>query len=83
MEHYDISKMRNELKKMFIGYRTMTKVLRKQLKKLGFIVIDGSKHYKIVTLSNKYICTIAKTASDFRCGHNIIHNICYGLSNNI
>lgn len=79
----EINNIRIELKKLFTGYRTMTKSLRRQLKKLGLVVINGSKHYKIVTLYQKYVCSIAKTASDFRSGYNIVHQICYGLSNNI
>ena len=83
MEAYDVNSMKIELKKIFTGYRTMTKWMRKQLKKLGFVVIEGSKHYKLVTLCNHYVCTIAKTASDFRSGYNIVHNICYGISKNV
>ena len=83
MDSYNVNKMREELKKIFIGYRTMTKSLRKQLKKLGLLVTEGSKHYKLVTLCNQYVCTISKTSSDFRSGYKIVHSICYGLSNNI
>ena len=83
MNMYDINSIRIELKKIFIGYRTMTKILRKKLKKIGLIVEDGSKHYKLFTLCKQYVCTISKTASDFRCGYNIVHSICYGLYNNI
>lgn len=83
MEAYDINIMKSELKKVFSGYRNMTKWLRKRLKKLGLVVVEGSKHYKLVTLCNQYVCTIAKTASDFRSGYNIVHNICYGISTNV
>lgn len=83
MEAYDVNRMKIELKKIFKGYRIMTKWLRKQLKKLGLVVVEGSKHYKLVTLGNHYVCTIAKTSSDFRSGYNIVHNICYGISNNV
>lgn len=83
MKTYDIKNLRAELKRIFTGYRTMTKSLKKQLKKLGMVVLEGSKHYKLVTLCNQYICTISKTSSDFRSGHKIVHWICYGLSNNI
>ena len=79
----DINIIRIELKRIFIGYRTMTKLLRKKLKKIGLIVEEGSKHYKLLTLYKQYVCTIAKTASDFRSGYNIAHNICYGISNNV
>lgn len=83
MNIYDINNIKLELKKIFIGYRTMKKTMRKKLKEIGLIVKEGSKHYKIVTLCEKYVCTISKTASDFRSGYNIAHNICYGLYNNI
>lgn len=79
----DIQTIRLELKKLFKGYRTMTKSLRKQLKKLGLLVITGRKHYKLFTLYQQYVCTIAKTASDFRSGYNIVHQICLGLTNPI
>lgn len=83
MEAYNVDSMKNELKKIFRGYRTMTKWVRKKLKHLGLVVVEGSKHYKLFTLCNHYVCTIAKTASDFRSGYNIVHNICYGISTNV
>lgn len=83
MKLYDINSIKIELKKIFVGYRTMTKTLRKKLKKMGLMVEEGSKHYKLVTLCKQYVCTISKTASDFRTGYNIVHQICYGLYNNL
>ncbi len=83
MEAYNVENMKTELKKIFTGYRNMTKWVRKQLKKVGLVVVEGSKHYKIVTLFNHYVCTISKTASDFRSGYNIVRDICYGLSNKV
>ena len=83
MEVYNVDIMKNELKKIFRGYRTMTKWVRKKLKRLGLVVVEGRKHYKLFTLCNHYVCTIAKTAGDFRSGYNIVHNICYGISINV
>lgn len=61
----------------------MTKSIRRQLKKIGLLVEEGSKHYKLITMGEQYVCTISKTSSDYRSGYKIVSSVCYGLAHNI
>lgn len=79
MEKHDVKELRKELKKVFIGYRTVTKSMRKRLKHLGFHIEDGGKHYKIINAHNQCVCIISKTPSDFRSGYNAVSDLCNTL----
>lgn len=65
--------MRNELKKIMRGYKTINRSIRKGLESLGFTVILGKTHCKVYfgnNFHNSY--TIAKTPSDYRAGMNAV-----------
>jgi|GEM_PF-2646763 hypothetical protein len=66
-----------QLKKLFTGYRTLTSKLRKQLKRMGFIVTEKGKHYRIYREDNVHgpFVPFAKTGSDNREGINIALSI--------
>ena len=62
----------SDLKNIMKGYTKVTPVIRKRLKKLGFSITDGSKHYKVyygADESHPYV--MAKTPSDYRAGLNV------------
>lgn len=72
---------RNAIKTMFKGYRVMTKKMCRNLKSLGFSVVENGKHYKIFfdkDLSHGFI--LPKTTSDYRTGRNfsslLIRSLC-------
>lgn len=71
--------LRRELKRIFVGYRSVTKNMRKNLRKIGFHVEAGRKHYKIYNMYNQCVCTISKTPSDFRTGHNTVCKMCNSI----
>ena len=76
MGNEDIRSLRVELKKIFIGYRTVTKSMNKRLKKLGLRIEEGGKHYRISNESNQCLCIMAKTPSDYRSGYNLVSCLC-------
>ena len=55
------------------GYRTMTSTIRRKLKKIGFSIDEGGRHYKL-RYDNK-IFILSKTASDRRTGIIFAHQI--------
>ncbi len=62
----------SELKDILKGYNKVTPVIRRRLKKLGFSIVDGRKHYKVyygADESHPYV--MAKTPSDCRAGLNV------------
>lgn len=79
MEYMDIKEIRMELKKILIGYRSLTKGMCKKLNKLGFVIVDGGKHYKVKDAKNHCIGVISKTPSDFRSGQNMVSCLCRGI----
>ena len=79
MEQYNVKQLRRELKKIFVGYRSVTKTMRKNLRKIGFHVVEGGKHYKIYNMYNQCVCTISKTPSDFRTGYNTVCKMCNSI----
>ncbi len=80
-----VEELKPQLKRLFVGYRTMTSKLRRKLESIGFSVTDGGRHYKLLfSYQNKpIIITISKSASDYRCGLNIVSSICQQLNKNI
>lgn len=74
--------VKKQLKQLFKCYKKMDKKTRSQLNKLGFLISEEGKHYKITHLSNdRTTVTLGKTVSDFRAGRNIARDlfsiICY------
>jgi len=63
------------LKPKFKGYRVLDRHLRKTLKKLGFQITEGGKHYKLYYRDGKRPMTLAKTSSDVKTGMNFVHQI--------
>lgn len=71
-----LAEMKEELKKAFKGYKTMSSVLRQQLINMGFTISEEGKHYKLIYRNDPRFCTvIAKTGSDHREGMNIAAKI--------
>ncbi|MGV6808970.1 MAG: hypothetical protein ACWA5U_03750 [bacterium] len=64
------------LKNLFKNYRRMTPKIRKELKSLGFEVVESHHHNHIRFIGDsRYQVTFAKTPSDYRVGNNIIRDI--------
>ena len=64
--------LREELKRIFKGYKHLTNKISRQLNHLGFKIEIGKTHIKIYYKDNnsKYV-TFSKTASDWRTGLNL------------
>lgn len=61
-----------ELKRIFRGYRRVTRKLVQDLQQLGFRLVDSKKHYKIYYRNDSHhAVVIGKTESDWRAGLNI------------
>lgn len=70
-------KRKNEIKKLFKGYTSMSSSIRQRLVELGFTITEDGKHYKVrYKNDNRYMATISKTASDHRTGENSASVIC-------
>lgn len=70
----DRKHIKNELKRLFKGYRTMTAPIRRGLHRLGFDVVDGKTHYKVFFRNFPYPIVISKTPSDYRSGLNFVRD---------
>jgi len=60
------------IKKILNNYKGMTPEIREGLRELGFEVVDGGKHYKVVMIDdpNGVVGTLPRTPSDWRAGRN-------------
>ena len=64
------------IKNIFKDYKTMSGVMRQELKDIGFEITDDGKHYRLTYYGDeRYKTTVAKTGSDWREGKNIASNI--------
>ncbi len=71
-----IGQKRTKLKKCLHGYTRMTSAVEKDLKELGFSIIDDGKHIKIMFSDDERYCgTLSKTGSDHRGGDNTAHDL--------
>ena len=52
---------------MFKDYKTLSGIMRQELKDIGFEITDDGKHYRLTYYGDdRYKTTIAKTGSDWR-----------------
>ena len=64
-------KRAKEMKAILRGYVSMDASVRNRLQKFGFVISGSGKHYELTYYGdNRYVYTIAKTASDARAGMN-------------
>lgn len=64
------------IKNMFKDYKTLSGVMKQELKNIGFEIKDDGKHYRLTYYGDdRYKTTIAKTGSDWREGKNIAATI--------
>lgn len=64
------------IKNMFKDYKTLSGVMRQELKDIGFEITEDGKHYRLTYYGDdRYKTTIAKTGSDWREGKNIAATI--------
>lgn len=64
------------IKNMFKDYKTLSGIMRQELKDIGFEITDDGKHYRLTYYGDdRYKTTIAKTGSDWREGKNIAATI--------
>lgn len=64
------------IKSMFKDYKSLSGMMRQQLKDIGFEVTEDGKHYRLTYFGDdRYKTTIAKTGSDWREGKNIAATI--------
>lgn len=64
------------IKNMFKDYKTLSGVMRQELKEIGFEITEDGKHYRLTYYGDdRYKTTIAKTGSDWREGKNIATTI--------
>lgn len=69
-------KLENEIKSLFKTYRDMDTRTRSALERLGFVITEDGKHYKMVFQGDgRYTFALAKTSSDHRAGKNIASDI--------
>lgn len=67
---------KEEIKRIFNGYKNISSSMKQQLEELGFQFADAGKHYKVLYGGDtRYHFTLAKTPSDNRSGMNIAHTI--------
>jgi len=60
-----------ELKNKLRGYRSMSGSLRRYLEKLGLVITEEGKHYRMTYYGDaRYHTTLSKTSSDIREGEN-------------
>lgn len=72
MENY-FKTLRLALKSLLRGYTHITSSICRKLKKLGFILVEGRKHYRVYFGDNmRCHCILAKTPSDFKAGINAV-----------
>lgn len=72
--------LEDEIKSLFKTYRDMDTRTRCALEKLGFVISEDGKHYKVVFQSDgRYMFTLPKTSSDHRAGRNIASDITNAL----
>lgn len=65
-----------EIKSLFKAYRDMDVRTRNALEKLGFVISEDGKHYKMVFQGDgRYTFILPKTSSDHRAGKNIASDI--------
>ena len=64
------------IKNLFKNYKTLSGIMRQELKDIGFEITDDGKHYRLTYYGDdRYKTTIAKTGSDWREGKNIVATI--------
>lgn len=64
------------LKNMFKDYKSLSGIMKQELKDMGFEISDDGKHYRLTYYGDdRYKTTIAKTGSDWREGKNIATTI--------
>ena len=64
------------IKNLFKNYKTLSGIMRQELKDIGFEITDDGKHYRLTYYGDdRYKTTIAKTGSDWREGKNIAATI--------
>lgn len=64
------------VKNMFKDYKTLSGIMKQDLKELGFEITEEGKHYRLTYYGDeRYKTTIAKTGSDWREGKNIATTI--------
>lgn len=65
-----------ELERLLSAYEGMTKPVRQGLEKLGFVISDDGKHYKLVYHGDdRYWGSLSKTPSDVRSGKNNMRDL--------
>lgn len=65
-----------ELKRLLKTYDGMPSKLKQDIERLGFIITDDGKHYKLQYHGDdRYTATLAKTPSDVRGGKNALQTI--------
>lgn len=80
IEKNTYERIRNErekaIKNMFKDYKTLSGLMRQELKEMGFEITEEGKHYRLTYYGDdRYKTTIAKTGSDWREGKNIAATI--------
>lgn len=78
------AKFLEELKSILRGYSKITSGIRRRMKKLGFVLVEGKKHCKVYFGSDvSHPFVMAKTPSDHRAGLNVamgLFNHCAALN---
>lgn len=70
------AEIKEKIKRMFKGYRSMSGKMKNDLESYGFHISQEGEHYKMNIKGNpKYTVIISKTASDNRAGDNIFTDI--------
>ena len=65
-----------DLKRLLKTYDGMPAKLRQDIERLGFVITDDGKHYKLQYHGDdRYTATLAKTPSDVRGGKNALHDL--------
>lgn len=73
---HELAEIRNRLKTLLNGYKTMTAPMRQELANMGIDINEDGKHYKLTYRNDpRYYTTISKTGSDHREGKNIFSKI--------
>jgi hypothetical protein len=68
--------LKDRIKELLRGYQSMDNPTREGLKKMGFKIEDGGKHWKILYMDDsRYTFTLAKSGSDHRGGLNAAQDI--------
>lgn len=74
VKNFTIEEKRIYIKKIFRGYRKMTKNIERTLEELGFTVVHTKSHIKLFYQDKLFLCPT--TASDVRSGMNLASIIC-------